>query len=163
MIISNFTMPGFVHFHRSILRFGRGINGEEAAELAYLLYTAVLSAYRGKKPGARIEEYGPEEFYGNLANTERRPYRTVVQFYRAAETVVFALIPLPNALNLAQIGAFLRLTGIMDNIELRFDMAFDMTIDDPRTVYSECVSRLVPRRDEPGVCLMSDRLDLMGA
>lgn len=159
MTISNFTMPGFVHFYRSILRFGRGMNGEEAAELSYLLYTAVLDSYRSRKPGARIEEYGPEKFYDNLANLERRPYRTIVQFYRAAEAVAFALIPLSDALNLAQIDAFLRLTGMMDNIELRFDMAFDMTIDDPRTVYGECVSRLVPGRDEPGVCLAADWID----
>lgn len=160
LTLSNFTMTGYAHFYRSILRFGRGIDSEEAAELTYLLYTAVLDSYRNKKPGARIEECGPEEFYGNLAKTERRPYRTIVQFYRAAEAVALALVPLSDALNLAQINAFLRLNGMLDNVEMRFDMAFNMDIDDPRTVYGECVSRLAPRRDEPGLCLMEDWINL---
>jgi len=31
-----------------------------------------------------------------------------------------------------------------------------MEIEDKRTVYGECTYRLVPREDEPSVCLMHD-------
>ena len=35
-----------------------------------------------------------------------------------------------------------------------------MEIEDKRTVYGECTYRLVPREDEPSVCLMHDWIDL---
>lgn len=42
------------------------------------------------------------------------------------------------------------------NLEYRFYKAYGMEIEDKRTVYGECVYRLVPREDEPSVCLMHD-------
>jgi len=41
--------------------------------------------------------------------------------------------------------------------ELIFRLVYD------RTVYSECAFRLVPREDEPGVCLMHDWIYLPSA
>jgi len=38
---------------------------------------------------------------------------------------------------------------MMDNTELRFYMAFDMDIDDKRTVYGECARSLVRARTNP--------------
>lgn len=161
MTLNNYTMTGYVHFYRSLLRFNRDIKSAEAAELTYQLYTAVIDSYRYKNPGAVVEEYGPVEFYNNLKTMERRPYRTEVQLYRAAEAILTGL--LIHALTVAQCGAVLRLTSMMDNTELRFYMAFDCEIDDKRTVYKECARNLVPRGDEPGVCLMSDWINLPSA
>ena len=39
---------------------------------------------------------------------------------------------------------------------LCFYKAYGMEIEDKRTVYGECTYRLVPREDEPSVCLMHD-------
>jgi hypothetical protein len=50
----------------------------------------------------------------------------------------------------------------MENVEMRFDMAFDAEIDGPLTVYGVCAGRLVPRRDEPGVCMMEEWVDARG-
>lgn len=38
-----------------------------------------------------------------------------------------------------------------------------MEIEDKRTVYGECTYRLVPREDEPSVCLMHDWIYLPSA
>ena len=38
-----------------------------------------------------------------------------------------------------------------------------MEIEDKRTVYSDCAYRLVPREDEPSVCLMHDWIYLPSA
>jgi len=51
----------------------------------------------------------------------------------------------------------------MNDTELRFYKAFDMEIDDERTIYRLCAKSLVPRRDEPGVCLIQDWLDIISA
>lgn len=45
---------------------------------------------------------------------------------------------------------------IISNLEYRFYKAYGMEIEDKRTVYGECTYRLVPREDEPSVCLMHD-------
>jgi len=151
-------MPGFAHYYRSLLRFRHELRSAEAAELAYTLYAAIVDSYRYKNPDAEISEYGPVEFYDNLKKTEGRPYRTEVQLFRASEAVLAGLHF--AALNKTQLMAVVQLSCMMDDTELRFYKAFDMEIDDPRTVYRECVMRLVPREDEPAVCLMRDWVNL---
>jgi len=49
------------------------------------------------------------------------------------------------------------------DIEYRFYKAYEMEIEDKRTVYGECAYRLVPREDEPSVCLMHDWIYLPSA
>ena len=49
------------------------------------------------------------------------------------------------------------------NLEYRFYKAYGMEIEDKRTVYGECTYRLVPREDEPSVCLMHDWIYLPSA
>lgn len=53
--------------------------------------------------------------------------------------------------------------GIISNLEYRFYKAYGMEIEDKRTVYGECTYRLVPREDEPSVCLMHDWIYLPSA
>jgi len=161
MTLTNFTMPGFTHFYCSLFRFRHEFRSAEAAGLTYTLYTAIADSCRYKKPDAQIEECGRMEFYDNLKKMERRPYRTEVQLYRAAEAILAELII--DALTKIQLMAVLKLSCMMDDMELRFYKAFDMEIDDPRTVYRECVKRLVPRGDEPGVCMMQDWINLPSA
>ena len=48
-------------------------------------------------------------------------------------------------------------------LEYRFYKAYGMEIEDKRTVYGECTYRLVPREDEPSVCLMHDWIYLPSA
>jgi len=84
-----------------------------------------------------------------------------VQLYRAAEALLTVITT--AALTVAQCEAILRLCCMMDNTELHFYMAFDMEIDDKRTVYGECARSLVPREDEPSVCLMHDWINLPSA
>ena len=50
-----------------------------------------------------------------------------------------------------------------NNLEYRFYKAYGMEIEDKRTVYGECTYRLVPREDEPSVCLMHDWIYLPSA
>ena len=49
------------------------------------------------------------------------------------------------------------------DLEYRFYKAYGMEIEDKRTVYGECTYRLVPREDEPSVCLMHDWIYLPSA
>ena len=52
---------------------------------------------------------------------------------------------------------------ILSNLEYRFYKAYRMEIEDKRTVFGECSYRLVPREDEPSVCLMRDWIELPSA
>ena len=46
------------------------------------------------------------------------------------------------------------------HIDVYKRQAYGMEIEDKRTVYGECTYRLVPREDEPSVCLMHDWIDV---
>ena len=63
----------------------------------------------------------------------------------------------------SQREALQTLKCIISNIEYRFYKAYEMEIEDKRTVYGECTYRLVPREDEPSVCLMHDWIYLPSA
>lgn len=61
------------------------------------------------------------------------------------------------------LGAAGRSWCVISNIEYRFYKAYGMEIDDKRTVYADCAFWLVPRDDEPSVCLMHDWIYLPSA
>ena len=63
----------------------------------------------------------------------------------------------------SQREALQTLRCIISNLEYRFYKAYGMEIEDKRTVYGECTYRLVPREDEPSVCLMHDWIYLPSA
>ena len=47
---------------------------------------------------------------------------------------------------------------VLDTLKSRYHRSapLGMEIEDKRTVYGECTYRLIPREDEPIVCLMHD-------
>jgi len=159
MKLNKFTIQGYNHFYRSLLRFCRDINETEALEITYKLYNAVIQSYRYKKPGVCIKELSEDDFYEKIKNTNKPTYRTIIQLYRAMETIVCNLVI--KSLTNRQLFDISKLFFIMDDIELRFHKAYNMSITDERTIYYLCEGNLVFRRDEPGLCLLQDWQDYL--
>ena len=63
----------------------------------------------------------------------------------------------------AQREALQTLRCILSNIEYRFYKAYGMEIEDKRTVYEACAYHLIPKEDEPSVCMMHDWIYLPSA
>ena len=154
MNISKFTLTGYARFYRSLLRFSHDINNAHALKLTYGFYTAVNSSYRHKNPGVQLTDLADIDFYEIIRQTKVKTYRTEIQFYRAMEAVLYSLAL--EAIQSAHVLCVLELIAMMSDTELRFYKAFDMEIDDERTIYSLCAKSLMPRRDEPGLCLIQD-------
>ena len=74
-------------------------------------------------------------------------YRSMLRFYDMPSAELKEMLYLLNTANL----------------EYRFYKAYNMEFEDKRTVYSECAFRLIPREDEPSVCLMHDWVYLPSA
>ena len=159
MNIRNFTVPGFARFYCSLLRFNRDMDADSALKLTHSLYAAVNDAYLYRNPNASIAEYSEREFYDMLQKADKKPYKTIVQLYRALESLYLGLSPALDALKFRQLSDFMTISLMMDDMEIRFHKAFNMEIDDDRTVYGMCARSLIPRRDEPGLCLMQDWTD----
>ena len=86
--------------------------------------------------------------------TGDNPYRTEVQLYKS-------LLALKRSIDrdcivTSQREALQMLRCVISNLEYRFYKAYNMEFEDKRTVYSECAFRLIPRVDEPSVCLLHD-------
>jgi hypothetical protein len=56
-----------------------------------------------------------------------------------------------------------RLRCLMGNIQYGFFKTYGMEIDDMRTVFSLCAFSLVPKENEPAVCLLRDWVHLPSA
>ena len=102
----------------------------------------------------RLEWKDDGAYSGWLETKDCRSYRTEVQLYKS-------LLSLKRSINreliiMAQREALQALRCIIFNLEYRFYKAYGMEIEDKRTVFAECTYRLVPREDEPSVCLMHD-------
>ena len=122
--------------------------------LDYLLNNANLDSYGFHHPEAHVVESGPVAFCGWLDHRYARPYRTEVQLYKS-------LLALKRSIDrdcivTSQREALQMLRCVISNLEYRFYKAYNMEFEDKRTVYSECAFRLIPREDEPSVCLMHD-------
>lgn len=133
----------------------------EVREMLYLLNTANLNCYEYYHPERAVVQSGPVAFSGWLETKDCRPYRTEVQLYKS-------LLCLKRSIDrelivTAQREALQTLRCIISNLEYRFYKAYGMEIEDKRTVYGECTYRLVPREDEPSVCLMHDWIYLPSA
>lgn len=160
MVHTIFSLPGYAHLYRSLLRFYDMPSGQ-IKEMLYMLNTANLDCFRYYHPEKRVCESGPVAFNGWLEDTNFRPYRTEVQLYKA-------LLALKRGIDYeiiitAQREALQALKCIISNIEYRFYKAYGMEIDDKRTVFIDCAFRLVPHEDEPSVCLMHDWIYLPSA
>lgn len=156
-----FSIPGYAHLYRSLLRFYDMPSGK-VKELLYLLNTANLDSYSQHNPFLYVAESGPVSFCRRLeGDTRCRPYRTEVQLYKS-------LLALQHGIDrdctaTAQREALETLRCIISNIGYRFFKAYGMEVEDERTVYSACAFRLTPREDEPSVCLMHDWIYLPSA
>jgi hypothetical protein len=160
MSIKLFTIPGYVHLYRSLLRFC-DIGEREARALVYSLNTANLDSFRFAKPGAAVRETGYVAFNNHLLRMNCRPYRTEVQLYKALLTLNRNIIP--DALTADQREALASLRCIMRSLEYSFYKAFGVEICDLLTVYSECAAGLLPHSGEPSVCMARDWAALPGA
>ena len=154
-----FTLTGFSHLYRSLLRFYR-MNVHEAKELIYYLNTANLDSLRYSVPHMTLTESTPIEF-DRCMDRSARPYRTEVQFYKAMEALNRNIYR--EAITAEQRGALLKMRCIMREVESAFFKCFGMDISDGRTVYAACANQLVPEDNEPSVCLMKDWMELTGA
>ena len=157
MNMKNFTISGYARFYRSLSRFCRKISDADAIKLTYDLYTAVIDSYRSKFPAVSITEYGRDDFEALVRKTDAEPYKTEIQLYRAMEAILHRLV-IP-AVRIESLHSVVDLTFMMSDTEMRFYKAFDMEIDDERTIYRVCARSLTPRRDEPGLCLLHDWLN----
>ena len=160
MVNNLIPIDGYVHLYRSLLRF-YDMPESELKEMLYLLNGANLDSYSYFHPERELTESGPAAFCRWLERRPCRPYRTEVQLYKS-------LLALKRSIDrdctvTAQREALASLRCVISNIEYRFYKAYGMEIDDRRTVYAECAYRLVPREDEPSVCLMHDWIYLPSA
>jgi predicted nucleotidyltransferase len=160
MSVRRFSVPGYAHLYRSLLRF-TGMSGRDAKELVYLLNTANLDSVRYVLPREYVAEAGPVTFSRWMDRMSRRPYRTEVQLYKALAALRHNIIR--EAITDRQREAAARLRCTLRDLEFHFYMTFGMDIDDILTVYADCAFGLVPREDEPSVCLMDDWLSLPSA
>ena len=160
MPIKIFTIPGYAHLYRSLLRFC-GTDSRAARELVYTLNTANLDSFRYLHPDSHITETGFMDFNNALARTSRRPYRTEVQLYKSLLALKRNIVI--DALTENQREALANLRYVMSSLELHFYKAFGIEIYDRLTVYSQCTYGLIPQEDEPGVCLVDDWALMPGA
>ena len=151
MVNAIIPIPGYVHLYRSLLRF-YDMPENEVREMLYLLNTANLDCYEYYHPERDVIQSGPVAFSNWLEHMNCRPYRTEVQLYKS---LLFLKRSIDRDLIVtSQREALQTLRCIISNLEYRFYKAYGMEIEDKRTVYGECTYRLVPREDEPSVCLM---------
>ena len=121
----------------------------EIKEMLYQLNSANLDCFAYYHPEFHVYESGPVRFSMELDRLDKRPYRTEVQLYKS-------LLALKRGIDrdliiTAQREALQTLRCILPNIEYRFYKAYGMEIEDKRTVYGECLYRLIPSDCEPSV------------
>jgi hypothetical protein len=150
----NYRIPidGYIYLYRSLLRFC-DMNTGEAKELLYTLNTANIDSYAYSHPDARLRESSPLTFCRRL-DICHRPYRTEVQLYKSLCALLRGIDR--EAITAAQCEAASHLCCMTRSIEYRFFRTYGLEIDDMRTVYSLCAWNLVPKDDEPSVCLLKD-------
>jgi len=156
MSIRIFTIQGYAHLYRSLLRFCK-VSNAEALELVYMLNTANLDSYAYTHPGRKYAQSSPVRFFAGLG-ADFLPYRTEVQLYKAMAALDHHMDH--EALIASQREEVQHMRCLMRELDIAFYKTFGMDIDDKRTVYGQCVYGLVPREDEPSVCLMKDWVNL---
>lgn len=142
MVNTIVSIPGYVHLYRSLLRF-YDMPENEIREMLYLLNTANLDCYEYYHPERELALSGPVAFCHWLETMDCRPYRTEVQLYKS---LLFLQHSVDRDLIVtSQREALQTLKCIISNIEYRFYKAYEMEIEDKRTVYGECTYRAGPQ------------------
>ena len=160
MSIYIFSLAGYSHLYRSLIRFCH-LNVSVAKDLVYRLNTSNLDSARLAYPNRRITEITPFAFSRCIEQFQCRPYRTEVQLYKALLALDTNIIR--EAITDDQREAVAQMHCIMSNIESRFYKTFGADIFDMVTVYGICSFGLVPWDDEPSVCMLADWLLLPSA
>ena len=155
MYIKRFSIPGYAHLYRSLLRFCK-LSEMEAKELCYIWNTANLDSIRYTMPHETVIESDAHIFFRCLDRLRHRPYRTEVQLYKALAALKNSITY--DALTGEQHEALIRLRCILRDLDYYFYKAYGVDIDDQRTVYTECRFHLVPFEDEPSVCMLREWL-----
>ena len=137
MVKTCFSIPGYAHLYRSLLRF-YDIPSAEAKELLYMLNTANMDCFAYTHPSIRLVESGPVAFCKRL-DRYKRPYRTEVQLYKSL-CALYCNID-PKLIISSQREARQQLRCIIGNIEYRFYKAYR---SEERRVGKECRSRWSP-------------------
>ena len=131
MVNTIVSIPGYVHLYRSLLRF-YDMPENEIREMLYLLNTANLDCYEYYHPERELVESGLVAFCHWLETMDCRPYRTEVQLYKS---LLFLQRSVDRDLIVtSQREALQTLKCIISNIEYRFYKAYEMEIEDKRTV-----------------------------
>jgi len=151
-----FSITGYIHLYRSLLRFGN-MSVNDAKELVYWLNTANIDSYSKAYPNIPIYQSSPFVFCRRLDEDER-PYRTEVQLYKALEALKASIDF--TAIISEQREAVQQMKCVMSNLEFNFFKVFDTEIDSALTIYGQCRNHLIPFEDEPSVCLFDDWLYL---
>jgi len=153
------SLAGYTHLYRSLLRFCHMKTGE-AKEFLFTLNTANIDSYLYSHPYARLHESTPFVFCSKL-DTHLRPYRTEVQLYKSLCALKRGIDR--EVITATQREGVSRLRCLIGNIEYRFFKTYGFEIDDMRTVFSLCAFSLIPKEDEPTVCLLRDWVYLPSA
>ena len=155
-----FSLTGYAHLYRSLLRF-TDLSVNEARVLVYRLNTANLDSARYTNPLMYVIEAEPYAFCRNIDSLECRPYHTEVQLYKALCTLETNIVW--DAITEEQRRALTKMRRIMRTLQARFINAYGVEIYDEPTVYGQCVFGLQPHEDEPYVCMMGSRTALASA
>ncbi|MDR1015265.1 MAG: hypothetical protein LBL86_09870 [Coriobacteriales bacterium] len=100
-----------------------------------------------------MRESSPFAFCRRL-DARNRPYRTEVQLHKSLCALLRGIDR--DVVTAVQREAISRVRCLARGIEYRFFKTYGLEIDDTRTVYPLCAWNLVPKDDEPSVCLMRD-------
>ncbi len=160
MVNTLYSLPGYIHLYRSLLRFC-DMPENEIKEMLYQLNSANLDCFAYYHPDFHVYESGPVRFSMERDRLDKRPYRTEVQLYKSLLALKCGIDR--DLIITAQREALQTLRCILSNIEYRFYKAYGMENEDKRTVYGECLYRLIPSDCEPSVCLMNDWICLPSA
>lgn len=159
MSIQYFSTTGYVHLCRSLLRFCE-IGVGDALELVYNLNMANLDSFSKAHPDFPVTPSLWVRFHERLTGPER-PYRTEVQLYKSLEmlrkNIDFSV------LFDSQREAVRRMECLMSDMAFRFYTAFGIEIDSPLTVFKHCADHLIPKQDEPSVCILEEWINLPSA
>ena len=155
-----FSLTGYAHLYRSLLRF-TDLSVNEARVLVYRLNTANLDSARYTNPLMYVIEAEPYAFCRNIDSLECRPYHTEVQLYKALCTLETNIVW--DAITEEQRRTLTKMRRIMRSLQARFINAYGVEIYDTPTVYEQCVFGLQPNENEPFVCMVEEWQMLKGA
>lgn len=144
-----FTLQGYRHLYRSLLRF-TDLTPIRAKELIYHLNTANLDSYSLHFPENRRTE-SKQGTFEKLLGYSARPYKTEIQLYKAITAILENVDH--YCLTEEQKEAIRCIRAIAHTINHRFSQAFDLDIEDRLTSYRLCSKNLIPRANEPSTCL----------